>query len=242
MNGIEAEFLDRLGTEKKSAFVAHWLVSAIERGRFKVGDKLPPQRVLAEKLNVSRTAVREALSSLQAAGVVEPKVGDGTYVVSAVSPKADIEELIDALRESGTLAELWRVRRDLESVVSELAARKATRLDLEYLNACLKRIREAMVIKDPDEYLEANNELHLALVNIARNPFLKRALIPLLEITSHQLSKVIDADYLIEHSDDIFFKHEEIVLAIQNRDLERIVDIVKEHFEASEALFLGEAT
>lgn len=70
-----------VGGIKKSVSVAEWLIAAIREGEYEVGDKLPLERALAEELGVSRTVVREALSSLQVAGFIEPRVGDGTYVV-----------------------------------------------------------------------------------------------------------------------------------------------------------------
>ena len=66
--------------EKKSAFVAKWVIAAVKEGRWKVGDRLPPERAIAEQLGVNRTAVREALSSLQMVELIEPRVGDGNYV------------------------------------------------------------------------------------------------------------------------------------------------------------------
>lgn len=233
------ELLKRLGKEKKSTYVVQWLISAIQQGNFKVGDKLPPQRTLAERLGVSRTAVREALSSLQAAGVVEPRVGDGTYVVSSLIPEADVEEALNALRESGALAEVWRIRRNLEVIIACLALPKATPLDLQHLEECYLKIKKAVKARDADEYLEANDALHIFIAEMARNPFLKRALVPLLEITSHQLSTVIDSAYLESHGEDIVDKHWGIVRAFKEGKIEELPDIIRQHFEVSEGLFLG---
>ncbi|MDR7465382.1 MAG: GntR family transcriptional regulator, partial [Armatimonadota bacterium] len=74
----------RILTKKKSTHVAEQILQAIMSGQYRVGDRLPPERVLAEEMGVSRPSVREALSALQIVGVVASRVGDGTYVRSAV--------------------------------------------------------------------------------------------------------------------------------------------------------------
>ena len=88
MNEKEASPITIHAVEKKSAFVARWVVAAVRKGRWKVGDRLPPEREIAEQLGVSRTAVREALSSLQMVDLIEPRVGDGNYVNGSVIVRA----------------------------------------------------------------------------------------------------------------------------------------------------------
>ena len=66
--------------KRKSQQVAENLLDRLRRGELEGGAKLPSERELAVTMKVSRTVVREALNSLQMAGVVERHVGDGTYI------------------------------------------------------------------------------------------------------------------------------------------------------------------
>src|SRR5262249_37075710 len=94
-------------------------------GRVKSGDRLPPERDLAERFRVSRASVREALRALQVTGLIEIRPGEGTFV-REVSVEALVEPLarvILAQREG--VAELYEARRLLEPPIAGLAARRA---------------------------------------------------------------------------------------------------------------------
>ena len=69
-------------TKKRYALVIDQISNLIKKGAFKKGDKLPPERIMAKKLGVSRPSVREAYSALEIAGILESRVGSGTYVQS----------------------------------------------------------------------------------------------------------------------------------------------------------------
>lgn len=228
-------------SSKKSAHVLEWLVAAIKEERYKVGDRLPPERAIAERLNVSRTAVREALSSLQALGLIEPKVGDGNYVVGSIEEEIDADDALNALWESESLGEIWRIRRDLEIVLAKLAVEKATAGDLANIKGCLQKIREAVDKTDPDEYLTANIDFHLAVAEAGKNPFLKRALLPLLEITAHQLAKEATAEYISAHATDLKQKHRDIFNAVKRKDCAATAKATQTHFAASEEVFLKDS-
>jgi len=223
---------------KKSASVAKWLISAVKKGEWKVGDRLPPERAIAEKLNVSRTAVREALSALQMAGLVEPRVGDGNYIIASIETEIDVDEAVFALQESESLGEVWEARKILEVVLAKLAVKKATEEDIRNIEKCLLKINEAADKRDQDEYLTANNDFHLAIAEAGKNSFLKKAFVPLLQITTHQLVKEATGEYIAAHAVDLVRKHQNIVNALKEHDNDAIVELMQAHFAASEEVFL----
>ncbi len=75
--------------------VAKQIAELIESGSLKKGDKLPPERALAEKFKVSRSSVREAIKSLAQENLVESRRGDGTYITKDVDD--DIFEAFTAI-------------------------------------------------------------------------------------------------------------------------------------------------
>src|SRR5881396_1311475 len=99
----------------------------IAEGRLKSGDRLPPERDLAEKFVVSRSSVREALRALESLGLVEIRPGEGTFV-REVSVESLIEPLaLMMVSQRGALAELFEARRLLEPGIAALAASPARR-------------------------------------------------------------------------------------------------------------------
>lgn len=100
------------------------------------GDRLPGERALADALSVSRQSVREALRVLDYLGVVEVRPGEGTFV--ATTPPTPIDpSLYGLLSERTFLLDLLEARRILEDGIVQLAARRATRDDLEALDQFL---------------------------------------------------------------------------------------------------------
>jgi len=67
---------NKIQTKKKSTYIADQIIRAVQKGIYKVGDKLPSERQIVKKTGVSRPSVREALSALQIVGLVESKSGD----------------------------------------------------------------------------------------------------------------------------------------------------------------------
>lgn len=82
--------------------VSSWLMSAIQEGRFKPGDKLPSVEQLADELGVGRSSVREGLRRLQALGMITLRQGSGTYVSSQkVLLGSSLTSFSQAVRQRG---------------------------------------------------------------------------------------------------------------------------------------------
>lgn len=99
---------------KKSTLVARWVLEQIRARRYPEGTKLPSEREIAQILRVSRPPVREALSALQIAGIVEIRPGDGTYVKSAAPVPETVDTTLSVLEEGESPFEVMQVRRILE--------------------------------------------------------------------------------------------------------------------------------
>jgi len=239
MNEKETSLITIHDVEKKSVFVAKWIVAAVKEGRWKVGDRLPPERSIAEQLGVSRTVVREALSSLHMVDLIEPRVGDGNYVSGSIQAESDIDDALEAIAESESLVEIWIIRKKLEIIIARLALRKARDEDIGELERCFKAIEQAVDDVDPDGYISTNSDFHRALARAAKNPFLLRSVQPLIEITGHQLSSEVSKPTVRAHKGHLVDMHRRIVDAIKRRDEEHIVEIMTDHFRSSEDVFLG---
>src|SRR3982750_4592022 len=98
------------------------LKELISSGEFTPGARLPTERELTQRFGVSRSSLREAVRALTLVGVLEPRVGDGTYVTT-LEPELLLTGMgfVSDLLTGSTLLELHEVRRILEPVATGLA-------------------------------------------------------------------------------------------------------------------------
>ncbi|MEU1666279.1 FadR/GntR family transcriptional regulator [Streptomyces sparsogenes] len=120
--------------------VAAMLSEEIESGRLAEGDKLPTEVQLVKQLGVSRTVVREAISRLRNAGLVEPRQGLGVYVMPRRTRPLDLE----AADTKAKVLQIVEVRRAMEGEAAFLAATRATPKDLARMRQALDAIDAAV--------------------------------------------------------------------------------------------------
>lgn len=145
--------------------VADQLRQLFDAGEYAVGDRLPPERALAERMGISRPTIREALIALEVEGRVRIKVGSGIYVAKAPrSPSAP------AMGEGPF--ELLRAREFIESAVAEEAARLAGPHDIAAIDEVLARMSDDT---HPSETTIAHDrDFHTAIAAILGNSVLVR--------------------------------------------------------------------
>lgn len=156
--------------ERLSDRVAKQLEDLIIEGVLKTGQRMPPERQLAEMFGVSRTVVREAIHNLTAKGLLELRTGSGSYV-SGPSTDSVAESLSLLLRsmEGGLLVEdLHDVRRVLETAIAARAAERATDEDILDLEDTVRRMEEAG--DDSEAVADLDVEFHRGLAIAAHNP------------------------------------------------------------------------
>ena len=187
---------------------------SIKRGELKPGDQLPAERELALQFGVSRTAVREAVKALHEKGLVEAYPGRGTFVTSESSNaiRLTFDRMIKAGQREGTL-HLVEVREILEPEIATLAA---TRADEE----SLVQLREAIGImdnakSDPEQFIEADLDFHLALAEAAANPLILSLIDSIVGLLREQRMNIFKVDGGPERGQ---YHHKRILEAIENRD------------------------
>jgi DNA-binding FadR family transcriptional regulator len=151
--------------------IAEQIEALIRDGTFAPGKRLPGERELAERVGISRPSLREALIALETAGLIETRVGDGTYVRPDLSPVPVFPLASSRDLGPGTL-EQFEARRALECAAAELAAQRATAAERRGLEASLRRMT-ALVgrLKNPEE---EHRVFHIALVDAAHNQIFAR--------------------------------------------------------------------
>lgn len=152
--------------------IAHQLEGRILEGTLKPGERLPPERELAQRLGVSRPSLREAIQKLEALGLVESRQGGGTFVASVIAPALTDPLLRLFQRHPETVYDLIEFRQALEGIASYYAAIRATEADRQILERRFEEMEHANVRGDPTAEAEADAELHLAIAEAAHNAVL----------------------------------------------------------------------
>jgi DNA-binding FadR family transcriptional regulator len=175
-----------IGIPKLKTKVYDTLLELIVGGKLKVGEMLPPERILAEELGVSRTVLREAIKSLEARGVLTSIHGVGIQVnpVSSEDISNAFMLYLKRQKQELPLMDLVEFRAIIEPEIARLAALKARKDDIEELSKILERMRES--IGDVEVFNRIDLEYHLQISKLTENLFfttiMKELIIPIREV------------------------------------------------------------
>ena len=142
----------------------------IVSGALGPGDRLPPEKELAERLGLSRNSMREAVKALEVIRVLDVRRGDGTYVTS-LEPHLLLEAIsfVVDMHDDDSLLELFAVRRMLESQATGLAAGNATPEEAQALVDEIDGVQPGISI---DDLVEHDLRFHREIVRLAGNSYL----------------------------------------------------------------------
>ena len=149
--------------------VAERLRSFINVQALRPGDRLLSERELSQRLGVSRTSVRQALTALRVSGLVDIRHGDGVFLLR--SPEEVLPSLANELLASyAELPATMEVREALEAQTARLAARRHRAKDLKEMRAALAEMASA--IAAGDDGADADRRFHDAVARASHNPLL----------------------------------------------------------------------
>jgi GntR family transcriptional regulator, transcriptional repressor for pyruvate dehydrogenase complex len=196
-------------------------------GELKPGDQLPAERELAQRFGVSRTAVREAVKALREKGLVEAFSGRGTFITDGTSQamRQSLDLMMKISQPDGGV-HLAEMRLILEPGIAALAA---TRVEEQHLTA----MREAIAVMDgarqnPDAFIEADLDFHLALAEAAANPLILSLLDSIVGLLREQRMRIFNVEGGPERGQ---FHHKRILAATESRDPERARQAMHAHLE-----------
>jgi GntR family transcriptional regulator, transcriptional repressor for pyruvate dehydrogenase complex len=152
--------------------VAEVISEEITSGRLSPGDRLPSEVQLVEQLGVSRTVVREAVSRLRNAGLVEPRQGAGVFVLAPRMKPLDLSA--EAQQTKASVLQVVEVRRAMEGEAAALAATRATPEDIRRIRAALEAIDDD--VRAGGDGVDADLAFHQSVVDSTGNPVLAETL------------------------------------------------------------------
>jgi GntR family transcriptional repressor for pyruvate dehydrogenase complex len=143
------------------------LISHVVNGNWKAGDRIPPERDLCQQLGIARTSLREALKAMELVGMVDSRVGDGTFVC----PRSEFLSRPLLWAFTGTdnteFQEIMEARMIIEESLAGLAAQRASELEIKAIGETLQLMQDCIARGEP--ILEADMAFHLAISRASHN-------------------------------------------------------------------------
>lgn len=180
----------------------------IVKKEYKIGDKLPNENLLSEKLNVSRTTLREAIRILVTENMLEIQRGKGTFVINDTLDNHDFNKLNNTVSD---LKDLLELRLIIEPMAVYYATKRATEKEIESILYYGKRVEEKIL--NNEDRNEDEQYFHNAIAKSSHNSFIK----DLMPIINNAISKGV-------HLSKEFDKINELTI----RDHKMVMDFIKD--------------
>lgn len=205
--------------------IVQQIEDSIVKGDLKPGDQLPAERELAQRFGVSRTAVREAVKALREKGLVEAYSGRGTFITDSTTQA--VRHSLDLMVKIGQpdgFTHLAEVRSILEPEIAALAAQRIQDTELVTMREAVALMDRAS--NDPEAYIEADLDFHLALAEGAANPIILSLLDSIVGLLREQRLRIFRVPGGPERGQ---VHHKQILEAVEHRDPEKARDAMRAH-------------
>jgi GntR family transcriptional regulator, transcriptional repressor for pyruvate dehydrogenase complex len=158
-----------VSSEKLSQAVVRQVEQLILRGILRPGERLPAERELAKRLDVSRPSLRDAIARLEKSGLLTAKPGAGVYVADVLGG-AFSPPLIELFaRHDEAVFDYLSFRRDMEGLAAERAARLASQTDLKVVDATFRKMETAQNTRAPEDEAQLDAQFHMAIIEASHN-------------------------------------------------------------------------
>ena len=228
----------KITPEKLSQSVVRQIEQLILRGILRPGERLPSERDMAEKLDVSRPSLRDAIAELAERGLLVSKAGSGIFVAevlgSAFSPA--LTQLFATHEEA--VFDYIAFRRDIEGLAAERAARLGSETDLKLIDTICAKMAAAHQKRDPSDEAQLDAEFHMAIIEASHNVIMLhmlRSMFDLLRQGVFYNRQVMFKNRMTR--DQLLEQHRAINTAIQARDPEAARAAVAAHLTYVEQAF-----
>ncbi|MTW85178.1 FCD domain-containing protein [Virgibacillus dakarensis] len=197
--------------------VVEHIKSKIENKEILPGDKLPSERVLAARLSVSRTSVKEAFSVLESNGLIEIKHGSGVTL-----REDNVEDIIMKMNlavhgETVNIVELMELRQAIEGETSHLAAIRCNDEDIKKLHQSYVNLEKA--VKAGELAAKEDLAFHMSIAKIARNLLISEVMYMVSDRLLEGLKESRAKTFQIPGKPEtILEEHKKIMIAIRDRN------------------------
>jgi GntR family transcriptional repressor for pyruvate dehydrogenase complex len=220
---------------KVSTAIVRVIEGQIRRGDFKPGDRLPPERRLAQDFGTSRSSVREALRILELSGLIHSRHGEGNFIADTL-PKTEPFMLMNFLEgQRANLVDLFEARKMFEPYVTSLAAERATTEDLEKIWTATKEGEHIHKNGDVKAAAHSDRIFHAAVAAAAGSETLCYLHSYLSDLISSGRREVLENDARQALS---VVDHKKICKAISSHEPSQAREAMLQHLESVEHLVM----
>ncbi|MEZ5772021.1 GntR family transcriptional regulator [Defluviimonas denitrificans] len=219
-----------IAPEKLSHAVVRQIERLILQGILRPGERLPAERELSERLGVSRPSLREAVSELQAAGLLTARPGAGIYVAevlgSAFAPA--LIRLFGSHDEA--VFDYLDFRSDMEGLAAERAARLGSDTDLAVIAAIFAKMEAAHQKRNPEDEAALDAQFHMAIIEASHNVIMLHMMRSMYELLREGVFYNRQIMFRQKNTRDLLLdQHRAINTALQQRDPEAARAAVAAH-------------
>ena len=219
-----------IAPEKLSHAVVRQIERLILQGILRPGERLPAERELSERLGVSRPSLREAVSELQAAGLLTARPGAGIYVAevlgSAFAPA--LIRLFGSHDEA--VFDYLDFRSDMEGLAAERAARLGSDTDLAVIAAIFAKMEVAHQKRNPEDEAALDAQFHMAIIEASHNVIMLHMMRSMYELLREGVFYNRQIMFRQKNTRDLLLdQHRAINTALQQRDPEAARAAVAAH-------------
>ncbi len=216
--------------QRLSDQIAEKLETMIAEGGLKPGEKLPAERELAQRLEVSRPSLREAIQKLNSKGLLSTRHGGGTYVCESLEPSF-VTPLIALLREMPeSRFDVLEIRHALEGTAAYYAALRGTSEDKEKIRDCFEEMIKNHGSPDPMDEARADAAFHLSIVEASHNLVLLHVMRGLFTLLQNSISHNLDKLYTLPRVfEPLSHQHERLMNSVIDGDAEKARQAAQEH-------------
>jgi len=226
------------GEEKKYAYTAiiERIRDMIRKGELAPGERLPPERRLAEAFGVSRSSLRQAFQALAERKIIESRQGDGTYLLTSPDTALAGDAILDAINaQSGLLHDIIEFRQMMEPQIAALAARRIEPTALDRLKILVCDQQRALMAGRADDGFDA--EFHRQLAQAAGNQVISQVMSAIETIVNQTRSTWLQSS---ERRNASATGHLRIIDALESGDAETAFTAMKIHIAEIESHIFGE--
>ncbi|PLS04234.1 transcriptional regulator [Neobacillus cucumis] len=202
------------------------ILSEIQAGTFKIGDKLPAERELCEMFGVSRAPIRQALSALELNGIIYSRQGEGVYVKS--TQLATDQSFFKSISPE----DIVEARMNIEPLIVKFAVQRATDEDIKELRSTINQMEEET--RSRVYVPETDEKLHCGIAKASHNDLFINIMADIINAMKQQEMWKFIRDRTVTRPDyrDVNFReHQLLIKAIEDRNEKEAVKIMTNHMQ-----------
>lgn len=230
LKGVVYISFNPVSNKKLYLQIYNQILSEIQSGSFKIGDKLPPERELCAQFGVSRAPIRQALSALELNGIIYSRQGEGVYVKGTNLTAEGSQSTI--ILESILPEDIVEARMSIEPLIAKFAAERATDEDIENIRLTVIKMEEetkaGIYVPETDEKLHneiakaSHNDLFIIFMSAISNAMKQQ------EMWKFIRDKTVTRP---EYREVNFSEHKLIIKAIEAHNEKEAEEIMTSHMQ-----------